>query len=57
MCLGGARGALSNEDKDRSAKHFLVPVKEIEEKESDMSINRALDAESAKDLDELEGML
>jgi type I restriction enzyme M protein len=66
-------------DKDRTAKHFMVPVKEIEEKGYDLSINRykeatheevtfeppkkiiaklrALEAEIAKDLKELEGML
>ncbi len=66
-------------DTDRTAKHFMVPVAEIEEKDFDLSINRykeakheevayespkaiiaklrALEAEIAKDLDALEGML
>jgi len=66
-------------DTDRTAKHFVVPVKEIEEKGFDLSINRyketkhdvvdheppkqiiaklrALEAEIAKDLSELEAML
>lgn len=66
-------------DTDRTAKHFMVPLKEIEEKEYDLSINRykeaqhedvrydppktiiaklrSLEAEIAKDLSELEGML
>jgi type I restriction enzyme M protein len=64
---------------DRTAKHFMVPVDEIEEKDFDLSINRykevkraqvqyeppekiiaklrGLEAEIAKDLAELEGML
>jgi len=66
-------------DIDRTAKHFMVPMKEIEEKNFDLSINRyremkheevkydppkkiiaklrALEAQIAKDLGELEGML
>ncbi len=66
-------------DTDRTAKHFMVPVKEIEDKDFDLSINRykeakheevkheppkkiiarlrALEAEIAKDLGELEAML
>jgi type I restriction enzyme M protein len=66
-------------DTDRTAAHFMVPVKEIEEKNFDLSINRyteakheevrydppkkiiarlrALEAEIAKDLGELEAML
>lgn len=66
-------------DTDRTAKHFMVPLKEIEEKNFDLSINRyketkheevtyeppkkiiaklrALEAEIAKDLNELEAML
>ena len=74
---GGSRSA--KKDTDRTAKHFMVPVKEIEEKDFDLSINRykeakheevkyeppkkiiaklrALEAEIAKDLSELEGML
>jgi type I restriction enzyme M protein len=69
----------AKKDTDRTAKHFMVPVKEIEEKGFDLSINRyketrheavqydppkviiaklrALEAEIAKDLTELEGML
>ena len=69
----------AKKDTDRTAKHFMVPVKEIEEKDFDLSINRykeakheevkydppkkiiaklrALEAEIAKDLNELEGML
>lgn len=69
----------AKKDTDRTAKHFMVPVKEIEEKDFDLSINRyketkheevqfdppkkiiaklrALEAEIAKDLDELEAML
>ena len=69
----------TKKDTDRSAKHFMVPVKEIEEKYFDLSINlykeakheeiryeppreliaklRALEAEIAKDLSDLEGML
>lgn len=64
---------------ERTAKHFMVPLKEIEEKDFDLSINRykeakhenvkfdppnkiitklrRLEAEIAKDLGELEGML
>src|SRR6266702_343214 len=66
-------------DSDRTAKHFMVPVKEIVEKDFDLSINRyketeydaieydppkkiivrlrALEADIAKELSELEGML
>jgi type I restriction enzyme M protein len=66
-------------DTDRTAKHFIVPAKEIAEKGFDLSINRyketkhesvkyeppktiiaelrALEAEIAKDLGELEAML
>lgn len=66
-------------DTERTAKHFMVPVKEIEEKDFDLSINRyketvieppkydppkviiaklrALEAEIASDLTELERML
>lgn len=66
-------------DTDRTAKRFMVPVKEIEEKDFDLSINRykeakqhevkydppkmiiaklrALEAELAKDLIDLEAML
>ncbi|HTG35009.1 MAG TPA: class I SAM-dependent DNA methyltransferase [Thermoanaerobaculia bacterium] len=69
----------TKKDTDRTAKHFMVPVKEIEEKDFELSINRykeakheavkydppkkiiaklrALEAEIAKDLSELEGML
>jgi type I restriction enzyme M protein len=69
----------AKKDTDRTAKHFMVPVKEIEEKGFDLSINRykeakheevkydppkkiiaklrKLEAEIAKDLSELEGML
>ena len=69
----------AKKDTDRTAKHFMVPVKEIEEKGFDLSINRykepkheevvheppkviiaklrKLEAEIAKDLDELEAML
>jgi type I restriction enzyme M protein len=69
----------AKKDVDRTAKHFMVPVKEIEEKGFDLSINRykesrheavsydppkkiiaklrALEAEIAKDLSELEAML
>jgi type I restriction enzyme M protein len=69
----------AKKDTDRTAKHFMVPVKEIEDKDFDLSINRykeakheevqydppkkiiaklrALEAELAKDLSELEGML
>lgn len=69
----------AKKDTDRTAKHFMAPVKEIEEKEFDLSINRykeakhdevkydppkeiikklrCLEAEIAKDLTELEGML
>jgi type I restriction enzyme M protein len=69
----------AKKDSDRTAKHFMVPVKEIEEKAFDLSINRyketkheevvheppkvilaklrQLEAEIAKDLDELEAML
>lgn len=69
----------AKKDTDRTAKHFMVPVKEIEDKDFDLSINRykeakheevqyeppkviiaklrALEAEIAKDLDELEAML
>lgn len=67
------------EDSDRTARHFMVPVREIEDKGFDLSINRykeakheevtydppktiiaklrALEAEIAKDLSELEEML
>lgn len=73
------RNKNSKNDTDRTAKHFMVPVKEIEEKNFDLSINRyketkheevtyeppkkiiaklrALEAEIAKDLNDLEGML
>jgi type I restriction enzyme M protein len=66
-------------DTDRTAKHFMVPLKEIEQKDFDLSLNRykearheavefappkeiiaklrALEAEIAKDLSELEAML
>jgi type I restriction enzyme M protein len=69
----------AKKDTDRTAKHFMVPVKEIEAKDFDLSINRyketkheevtyeppkkiiarlrALEAEIARDLNELEGML
>jgi len=69
----------AKKDTDRTAKHFMVPLQEIEEKGFDLSINRykeakheevtyeppkviiaklrALEAEIAKDLDELEAML
>jgi type I restriction enzyme M protein len=69
----------AKKDTDRTAKHFMVPAKEIEGKDFDLSINRykearheeaqydppkkiiarlrKLEAEIAKDLDELEGML
>lgn len=69
----------AKKDSDRTAKHFVVPVKEIVEKEFDLSINRykeakheevtheppktivatlrALEAEIAKDLAELEALL
>lgn len=69
----------AKKDTDRTAKHFMVPVKEIEDKDFDLSINRykeakheevkheppkkiiarlrALEAEIAKDLNELEAML
>jgi type I restriction enzyme M protein len=69
----------ATKDADRTAKHFMVPVKEIEAKDFDLSINRykkakhepvtyeppkqiitrlrALEAEIAKDLTELEAML
>jgi type I restriction enzyme M protein len=69
----------AKKDTDRTAKHFMVPVKEIEEKGFDLSINRykeskheavqyepplqiiarlrVLEAEIAKDLNELEAML
>jgi type I restriction enzyme M protein len=69
----------AKKDTDRTTKHFMVPVTEIEEKDFDLSINRykepkheevkydppkkiiaklrALEAEIAKDLSELEGML
>ena len=69
----------AKKDTDRTAKHFMVPVKEIEEKDFDLSINRykeakheevkydppkkfiaklrSLEAEIAKDLEDLEGML
>jgi len=73
----GKRNA--KKDADRTAKHFMVPRKEIEAKGYDLSINRyketkhvevsyespkviiaklrALEAEIAKDLSELESML
>ena len=73
------RKASAKKDTDRTAKHFMVPVKEIEEKDFDLSINRykeakhedvkfdppkkiiatlrRLEAEIAKDLSDLEGML
>jgi len=69
----------AKKDTDRTAKHFMVPVKEIEEKDFDLSINRyketkheevvheppkkiiaklrKLEAQIAKDLEELEAML
>jgi type I restriction enzyme M protein len=69
----------AKKDTDRTAKHFMVPLKELEAKGFDLSINRykeakhdvveheppkqiiaklrALEAEIAKDLSELEGML
>lgn len=69
----------AKKDTDRTAKHFVVPVAEIREKNFDLSINRykeavheevkyespkvilgklrALEAEIAKDLKALEGML
>jgi type I restriction enzyme M protein len=69
----------AKKDKDRTAKHFMVPVAEIREKSFDLSINRykeavheevkyespkvilgklrELEAEIAKDLKALEGML
>ena len=69
----------AKKDTDRTAKHFMVPVKEIETKDFDLSINRykeakheevthdppkkiiarlrKVEAEIAKDLSELEGML
>jgi type I restriction enzyme M protein len=69
----------AKKDTDRTAKHFMVPVKEIEEKGYDLSINRykeathevvsfeppkkiiarlrGLEAEIAKDLSQLEGLL
>ena len=69
----------ATQDADRTAKHFMVPVKEIEAKDFDLSINRykeakheevtydppkkiiaklrKIEAEIAKDLGELEGML
>jgi type I restriction enzyme M protein len=69
----------AKKDTDRTAKHFMVPLKDIEAKDFDLSINRykeakheavhydppktiifklrALEAEIAKDLDELEAML
>ncbi|MCC7383256.1 MAG: SAM-dependent DNA methyltransferase [Deltaproteobacteria bacterium] len=69
----------AKKDTNRTAKHFMVPVKHIEEKDFDLSINRykeakheetkcdppkkiiaklrALDADIAKDLRELEGLL
>ena len=69
----------AKKDTDRTAKHFMVAVKEIEDKGFDLSINRykeakheevnyeppkkiiaklrALEAEVAKDLSELEAML
>jgi type I restriction enzyme M protein len=69
----------AKKDTDRTAKHFMVPVKELEAKDFDLSINRyketkheevqfeppkkiiaklrALEAEIATDLNELEAML
>ena len=69
----------AKKDSDRTAKHFMVPVKELEAKDFDLSLNRyketkheevqfdppkkiiaklrALEAEIAKDLNELEAML
>ncbi|NNC15537.1 SAM-dependent DNA methyltransferase [Corallococcus exiguus] len=77
LACWGKRSA--KKDTDRTVKHFMVPVSEIEEKDFDLSINRykeakheevkyvppqkiiaklrALEAEIAKDLSELEGML
>lgn len=78
-CLArwGRRDA--GKDTDRSAKHFMVPVKEIEERNFDLSISRyketkheeveygapkqiigklrVLEADIAKELDEMERML
>jgi type I restriction enzyme M protein len=69
----------AKKDGDRTARHFMVPVKEIEAKDFDLSLNRykearhepvtydppealiaklrALEAEIAKDVNELEAML
>lgn len=77
--LAAWRKANPKKDTDRTAKHFMVPVKEIEAKDFDLSINRykeakheevaheppkaiiarlrGLEAEIAKELKELEGML
>ena len=77
--LNGWRKRNATKDVDRTAKHFMVPLKEIEDKDFDLSINRykeakremirydppkeiisrlrALEAEIAKDLSELEAML
>ena len=77
LACWGKRNA--KKDTDRTVKHFMVPVQEIEEKDFDLSINRykeakheefqydppkkiiaklrALEAEIAKDLSELEEML
>ena len=79
LALAAWRKASAKKDTERTAKHFMVPVKEIEEKDFDLSINRykeakhedvkfdppkkiiaklrGLEAEIAKDLSELEGML
>lgn len=73
------RNRNAKKDTDRTAKHFMVPVKDIVAKDFDLSINRyketkheevahehpkkiiarlrALEAEIARDVDELEGML
>jgi len=73
------RSRNAQKDTDRTAKHFMVPVQEITDKDFDLSINRykeakheevqyeppkqiiaklrALEADIAKDLNDLEGML
>ena len=73
------RGRSAKKDIDRTAKHFMVPLKEIEGRDFDLSINRykesrheevqfdppkkiiaklrALEAQIAKDLTELETMV
>jgi type I restriction enzyme M protein len=40
LALAAWRKANAKKDTDRTAKHFMVPVKEIEEKGFDLSINR-----------------